>query len=165
MKTEDVIERLGLHPHPEGGFYRETYRSAETLGAGALPARYGAARCFATAIYYMLTPATFSALHRVRTDEIFHFYLGDPVTMLQLSSPGHTSVVTLGSDLRAGQLPQVVVPAGTWQGAMLAEGGAFALMGTTVAPGFEFDDFELGEQDALVAQYYEQAELIRRLTA
>ena len=126
-EVEQIIERLGLSPHPEGGCYRETYRSNEKIPPSALPGRYVGERCFGTAIYYLLTPGTFSRLHRLASDEIFHFYLGDPATMLQLHPDGEGRQITLGPDLLAGQHVQVVVPRGVWQGTVLSEGGRFAL--------------------------------------
>jgi len=165
MTADQIIAALGLEPlEPEGGLYRETYRSGEGVAAGALPARYGGGRCFGTAIYYLLTPRTVSRLHRVASDEVFHFYLGDPVTMLWLAPDGGGRVVTLGPDLAAGQHVQVVVPRGVWQGAFLAEPGRWALMGCTVAPGFEYADFAPGDRDALIGRYGDWADLIRRLT-
>jgi len=116
----DLIRRLGLAPHPkEGGFFRETYRALDAWPAAALPARYGRDHRASTAIYYLLTPTTFSAIHRLQSDEIFHFYLGSPVRMLQLLPDGSGRSVVLGPDLLAGQQPQIVVPHGIWQGSML----------------------------------------------
>ena len=105
-----IIQQLGLQPHPEGGFFRETYRCEETIPAAALPPRYGKDRNLSTAIYYLLTPDSFSSLHRLQSDEIFHFYAGDPVTMLQLHSDGRSETIVLGQDIAAGQQLQVVVP-------------------------------------------------------
>ncbi len=165
LTAEEIIELLGLVPHPaEGGFFRETYRSAEAVAADALPDRYGAPRSFSTAIYYLLTPETCSRMHRVAGDEVFHFYLGDPVTMLQLSPDGGSEVVTLGPDIAAGQQLQVVVPAGHWQGCCLIEGGRLALMGATVAPGFEYADYEDGDRGELLGQFPSERGLIVRLT-
>ena len=112
MLTVETLRRiLGLVPHPvEGGYFAETYRSADHIPASGLPSRYGAARAASTAIYYLLTPDTFSAMHRLASDEIFHFYLGDPVEMLQLHPDGSHHVVLIGPDLEAGQRPQVIVP-------------------------------------------------------
>jgi hypothetical protein len=154
VTAEQVRERLGLRPHPEGGYYVETYRAEERVDS----------RSLSTAIYYLLTPDTFSALHRLRSDEVFHFYLGDPVEMLQLRPDGSAREVVLGSSVLEGTQPQVVVRKGVWQGLRLRPGGAFALLGTTVAPGFEFADFELGRRDALVAAYPAHAERIQVLT-
>jgi predicted cupin superfamily sugar epimerase len=164
--AQELIATLGLRPHPmEGGYYRETYRSADRLPAALWPGRYTGDRSAATAIYYLLTPETYSAMHRLPTDEIFHFYAGDAVTMLQLLPDGSGQRITLGSDILAGQSPQVVVPAGVWQGSFLQPGGAFALLGATVAPGFDFADYEAGDRAKLTAQYPTIAEPIRRLTA
>lgn len=161
----DTIRRtLGLEPLPnEGGFFVETYRAARRVPGGALPA-HPADRALATAIYYLITPESFSAMHRVRSDEIFHFYMGDAVEMLQLADGGAGRVVAIGADLAAGERPQVVVPAGTWQGARLAPGGAWALLGTTVSPGFEFEDYEHGERAALIARWPAWRERIEALT-
>lgn len=163
--AEELIALLKLQPHPrEGGFFRETYRSVETHPAAALPARYGGDRSFGTAIYYLLTPNTFSALHRLASDEVFHFYLGDPVRMLQLAPDGRGETVVLGSDVLAGQRPQLLVPRGVWQGSLLESGGAFALLGCTVAPGFEYADYEGGSRKQLIEHYPEHARLIEQLT-
>jgi predicted cupin superfamily sugar epimerase len=165
MTAEDLITLLQLQPHPkEGGFFRETYRADETLPGNVLPARYGEARSFGTAIYYLLTPGTCSALHRLASDEIFHSYLGGPVRMLQLFPGGAGRTILLGSDVSAGQAPQVVVPRGVWQGSVLEPDVPFALLGCTVAPGFDYADYEHGNRDELIAQYPAFADWIRRLT-
>lgn len=165
--AEEVIARLGLRPLPrEGGWYHETYRAALDLPPAVLGPRYAGARPAATAIYYLLTPDTFSALHRLPGDEVFHFYLGDPVDQLQLDpQTGSGRVVTLGGDLTAGQCPQVVVRGGVWQGSVLRPGGAFALMGTTMAPGFDFADYEPADRGALAAAFPQFADWIGRLSA
>ncbi len=166
MLTADQIKSiLGLEPHPaEGGYFAETYRATGTIPGAALPDRYGGPRSFSTAIYYLLTPETFSEMHRVASDEVFHFYLGDPVEMLQLRPDGSGEVVTLGSDILNGMQPQVVVPAGVWQGSRLRPGGAFALLGTTVAPGFEYEDYVSGERETLLEAYPAFADQIVALT-
>ncbi len=148
----------------EGGFYAESYRSTEILLPDRLPTRYPGERSLATAIYFLLTQDSFSALHRLASDEIWHFYLGDPVQMLQLHEPAGGKVVVLGTDFDRGMRPQVVVPRGTWQGARLMPGGNFALLGATVSPGFEFADFELGQREPLLAAYPEFSALIAALT-
>src|SRR5262245_2307974 len=151
--VREVIELLGLVPLPrEGGFYRETYRSALRLGHKAV----------STAIYYLLTPDTCSALHRLPTDEVYHFYAGDPVRLLILG-PDEGRVVALGADLAAGQRPQALVPAGAWQGSCI-DGSGFALLGTTMAPGFDFSDYEPADRAALLRDYSSFADLIVRLT-
>src|SRR5262249_12183467 len=148
----------------EGGYFRETYRAPETIAGEALAQRYAGPRSHGTAIYYLLTPTTFSALHRLASDEIFHFYGGDPVRMLQLFPDGSGKTILLGSEVTRGESPQVVVPRGVWQGAILEPGGAYALLGCTVAPGFEYADYETGQRDELLRSYPEFAEWIRRLT-
>jgi predicted cupin superfamily sugar epimerase len=163
--ADELIAFLGLRPHlREGGHFRETYRSADLLPPGALPARYGAPRYAGTAIYYLLTPGTCSALHRLASDEIFHFYLGGPVRMLQLFPDGQGREIVLGPDLLNEQSPQVVVPRGVWQGSVLEPGAEFALLGCTVAPGFEYADYEHANRAELLARYPAFAEMIKRLT-
>jgi predicted cupin superfamily sugar epimerase len=162
--AEKLIAHLQLQPHPkEGGFFRETYRSADRLTA--LPGRYGSDRCAGTAIYYLLTPNTFSAMHLLQSDEIFHFYLGSPVRMLQLHPDGRGEEFVLGADVPAGQRPQLVVPRGVWQGSCLEPGGEFALLGCTVAPGFEYVDYAHGRREELIARYAGFERQIKRLTA
>lgn len=146
MDAAHVIRSLGLVPHPEeGGFYRETYRSATEYEPGS---PFFGARSTGTAIYYLLTPETYSALHRLPGDEVFHFYLGDPVEMLMLFPGGDSQVVTLGPDVDSMSL-QHVVPGHAWQGSRLVQGGAWALLGTTMAPGFDFADYEAATADLL----------------
>ena len=149
----------------EGGFYIETYRSQETIGPEALPERFVGRRSLGTAILYLLTANTVSKLHRLKSDEIFHFYLGDEVTMLQLFPDGSGKLVRLGNNLSDGERPQVLVPGGVWQGSYLRGGPhGYALMGTSVTPGFEFEDFTRGEWSELVRLYPDHSELIEKLT-
>lgn len=163
--AREIIERLQLEPLTiEGGYFRETYRAPLMLPAGTLPTDYGGGRNAATCIYYLLTPETFSAIHRVRSDEIFHFYAGDAVEMLQLWPGGKAKVVTVHNDLAAGHEPQVVVPAGVWQGCRLVPGGEWALMGCTVAPGFDYVDFELAKREDMLALSTEYSVLMTELT-
>ena len=167
LTAERLIELLGLAPLPvEGGHFRQTYVSDEAVAASALPARYGRDKALGTAIYYLLTnePDSFSALHRLPTEEIYHFYLGDPVEMLLLRPDGRGETVVLGRELLAGQRVQSVVPRGVWQGSRLRAGGRFALLGTTMAPGFDVADYEGGRRDELIRLYPAEAERIRRLT-
>ncbi|MQX38271.1 cupin domain-containing protein [Roseospira navarrensis] len=166
LSADDVIARLGLVPHPaEGGHFRETWRGTDTLAGAALPACYrGGDRSVGTAIYYLLTPGTRSALHRLASDEVFHHYIGDAVEQLRLHPDGRSEVVVIGGDLTAGQTPQTVVPRGVWQGARLVAGGAWALMGCTVSPGFDFADYEHGDRAALTARWPDAAEMIAALT-
>jgi hypothetical protein len=159
VTADEVIRLLDLRPHPEeGGWYRETYRSEGSSDPG--PPFHGP-RSVSTAIYYLLTPDTFSALHRLPGDEVFHAYAGDPVEMLELHPDGTGRVVRLGTDLES-TVPQHVVRGGVWQGSALAPGGEWALLGTTMAPGFDFDDYEAGTEE-LVHAHPDWEERIRRL--
>lgn len=165
LTAEEIISRLGLVPHPEeGGYYRETYRSPEKFTAEAIPGSIITGKALSTAIYYLLTPDSCSRMHRVSSDEVFHFYLGDPVIMLLLFPDGKSQEIVLGPDIRNGQHLQVVVPRSTWQGSTLQRGSRFALLGTTVAPGFDTSDYEAGQRDYLIQRYPERRELIARLT-
>ncbi len=156
----DIIRLLGLRPLPvEGGYYAETYRAPGPPGSDGTPGR-----AQATAIYYLLTPDTFSEMHRLAADEIYHFYLGDPVELLLLPPDGSGATVTLGPDLGSGMRVQQVVRAGTWQGSRLVAGGSWALLGTTMAPGFDLEDYESGHADALAAAYPAHAATIGSLT-
>ena len=159
MNADEIKALLGLEPHPvEGGFFRRTYTSAGSL---ELPR---GKRAVGTAIYYLLEPATFSEMHVLDSDEMFHFYLGDPVEMLQLYADGRSAVFTLGPDLMAGEHVQLVVPAGVWQGTRLKGEGKLALLGCTVTPGFDFADYRTGSYAVLSAQWPAEAERIRQLT-
>ena len=165
LNAEEVIKLLKLEPLPqEGGFYRETYRAPAQVSADALSGSYAGPRSIGTAIFYLLTsaPDSFSAIHRVPGDEVFHFYLGDPVEMYLLHSEGFSTRVVLGPDLQRGQQLQFIVPGGVWQGARVM--GRFALLGTTMSPGFDSQDFNLGDREELLRQFPECAKLIRSLT-
>lgn len=159
MTAQEIKATLNLQPHPiEGGFFRRTYTSP---GAVELPRGM---RAMGTAIYYLLEPGTFSEMHVLDSDEIFHFYLGDPVEMLQLNPDGSSAIFTLGPDLQAGQHMQLVVPAGVWQGTRLIGDGQVALLGCTVTPGFDFADYRNASYDELAAKWPGEAETIRALT-
>lgn len=165
--AEEIIRALALEPLPiEGGFFRESHRSRESISGSALPPGYprDARRSLATCIYYLLTPETFSEMHRLPADEVYHVYKGGPVRMLQLLADGSGQEVLLGNSVLAGNQPQVIVPAGVWQGSLLEPGVDFALMGTTMTPGFDFADYERGPRAELLARYPAHGELITRLT-
>ena len=162
MTATEIKEALRLQPHPrEGGWYVRTYEANERIVCAD---RYGAARLTSTAIYYLLEPDTSSEMHRLKSDEIFHFYLGDPVEMLQLHENGNSERIVIGADLLAGERPQVLVPRGVWQGTRLLAGGSLALMGCTVSPGFEYLDYESGSRAELLALWPEWSEMIAALT-
>jgi predicted cupin superfamily sugar epimerase len=159
MTADEIKRLLNLEPHPiEGGFFRHTYTSPGTVELPRGVRRQG------TAIYYLLEPGTFSEMHVLDSDEIFHFYLGDPVEMLQLHSDGGSAVLTLGPDLRGGQHVQLMVPAGVWQGTRLIGDGRVALLGCTVTPGFDFADYRSGSREELSAKWPGEADRIRVLT-
>jgi predicted cupin superfamily sugar epimerase len=164
--AQEIIDRFNLVPLTiEGGYFRETYRAPLMISATALPTEYGGDRYASTAIYYLLTPVTFSAIHRVKSDEVFHFYAGDPVEMLQILPDGTAKVVIIHNDLSPDREPQAVVPAGVWQGCRLVPGGKWALMGCTVAPGFDYVDFELAKRDDLLKLDSNYYALISALTS
>ena len=169
ITADELKSLLHLQPHPrEGGWFRETWKAGEVLPGHALPARYAAGgsgdRAAGTAIYYLLEPNSFSEMHRLQSDEVFHFYLGDPVEMLQLFPDGSGRRVLLGSNVAAGALLQVMVPQGVWQGSRLVSGGRLALLGCTVSPGFEYEDYESGRREKLIQHWPLWRELITALT-
>lgn len=160
----DLMRILGLKPlQQEGGFFVETYRSAVSIDARQFGLGHNGSRSLSTAIYYLLTPESFSAIHKVPGDEIFHFYAGDSVEMLELPPDGSGRIVTLGPDICNGMEFQHVVQGGVWQGARLAEGGEYALLGTTMAPGFDYADFSRGHAEELVRKYPDYADVIVEL--
>lgn len=158
---EELRSRLGLVPHPEGGFYKETYRSSRQIQNSKQDA---SARALSTAIYYLLTADTFSELHSLSADEIFHFYLGDTVELLRLGADGDSEVIWLGQDVCGGEQLQALLPAGDIFGCRLKGGGTFALMGTTVAPGFDFADYVRGNRQELLERFADRRDLILALT-
>ena len=158
------IEKLQLEAHPEGGYFRQTYRSEVSIAGEALPAGFAGARAASTAIYFLLEGKNFSAFHRLESDELWHFYAGEPLVVHVIEPEGEYSAIRLGLDLEAGQIPQAAVRAGCWFASHVADWNWFALVGCTVAPGFDFEDFELGKREVLVATYPQHRELIERLT-
>src|SRR5271154_5840343 len=164
LTAEQIRELLNMRPHPiEGGYFAETYRGTPVVPQSLLRG-YPSDRAISTAIYYLLTPDTFSAMHRVRGDEMFHFYLGDPVEMLQLKADGSGEVILLGQDIVAGMRLQHTVPGGVWQGSRLCAGGNYALLGATMAPGFEYEDYETGKRLELSWRFPQYTGLVAALT-
>lgn len=163
-EVEALIQHLALLPHPEGGFYRETYRSSGTIPQASLPAQFSGERSFSTAILFLLPEGAKSSLHRISADEVWHFHKGGPLNVVMLHEDGRLEVVTMGPNVQAGQKLQAVVPGGTWFGAYPAEGSRYSLVGCTVAPGFDFADFEMARRDELLAKHPEAHEMIERLT-
>ena len=166
MTADKVKEILGLVKHPrEGGWYVRTWESEEFVSATCFDdGRYEGARRTSTAIYYLLEPETFSEMHVLKSDEIFHHYMGGAVDMLQLFADGRSERVVIGEDLEAGERPQCVVRAGVWQGSRLLKAGGWGLLGCTVSPGFEFEDYEDASAEELIAKWPGEAETIRALT-
>ncbi|MGB9145932.1 MAG: cupin domain-containing protein [Acidobacteriaceae bacterium] len=165
LTAAELKSLLNLRPHPrEGGWFAETWRSQETIPHDALPSRYAGPRAAGTSIYYLLEPQSFSEMHRLASDEVFHFYLGDPVEMLQLAPGAPGRRLVLGPDVAAGMLLQTVVPQGVWQGSRLVPGGRFALLGCTVSPGFDYADYESGARADLTRAWPDWNKMITLLT-
>jgi predicted cupin superfamily sugar epimerase len=173
MTADEVKKILGLQLHPrEGGWFVRTWESEEFVAASCFEdGRYDGARRTSTAIYYLLEPGTFSEMHRLQSDEVFHHYMGGAVEMLQLFADGSSQRVVIGKDLEAGERPQHVVRRAVWQGSRLLNSGAgqsaqegWALLGCTVSPGFEFADYEDASAADLIAKWPREAERIRELT-
>lgn len=160
LESAQLVELLGLRPHPEGGFYAETFRSLTRLSGVPTPNQ---ARAASTAIYYLLPAGSFSALHRVASDEVWHHYAGAPLELHTIDPSGLHSTMRLGRDLLAGERPQGVVSAGTWQAAVPV-GDGWSLLGCTVAPGFDFRDFELPDREELLEKFPLLRDVVLRLT-
>jgi len=158
------IDTLKLTKHIEGGFYRQTYSAVDMIPRQALPSRFNGNRPASTAIYFLLESGQFSALHRIAADEVWHFYYGDGLLVYEIRPDGQLLEHKLGNDAANGFSFQCVVKAGSWFGAILQGGGNYALVGCTVAPGFDFDDFELADREGLCAVYPQHESLIHQLT-
>lgn len=163
--AEELIKHLKLARHPEGGWYKETYRSTETIPREALPDRFGGQRSFCTAIYFLLERGDISALHRIKSDEQWYFHAGASLTIHVLTPDGEHQELNLGSNVTADESFQVVVPAGCWFGAEVSGNGSYALVGCAVAPGFDFNDFEMGSRNTLLKQFPSHANIIQRMTS
>jgi predicted cupin superfamily sugar epimerase len=164
INHEEIINRLELKPHPEGGYYRESYRSEETIERNSLPDRYNSGRSFSTSIYYMLVGEQISVFHKLKSDEIWHFYYGSPLLIHLLDAKSGYKQLKLGNNLLSGETLQFVIPKETFFAAEVENKNSFALIGCTVSPGFEFADFEFGIIDHLIKHFPQQKELILRLT-
>jgi uncharacterized protein len=163
MNSRYWIQTLGLEKHPEGGFFREVYRSDETVIQSALPDRFGSERCFSTSIYYLLDREDVSSFHRIQQDEIWHFYDGSPL-LIYIVAKRRMTVFQLGRDPHKGQLPMLMIPKGSIFAAEVKNKHSFGLIGCTVSPGFEFEDFELLSRATLVRKFPERVDLINRLS-
>lgn len=161
--AKQLIESYSLQPHPEGGWYKEAYRSKEIIPVAGLPDRYNGNRCFSTFIYFLLEQGEFSAFHKIQSDECWHFYAGDPMQVFIIEEDGALTVIELGSDAAKGQLFHYVVQAGRWFASRPSPGSSFSFVGCTVAPGFEFSDFELADADKLAGEFPKHQAIIREL--
>ncbi|MEI6123952.1 MAG: cupin domain-containing protein [Bacteroidota bacterium] len=162
-KADFWIQKLQLLPHPEGGYYRENFRSFETISGDSLPNRYNSERNFTTSIYFLLKSNQVSAFHRLKSDEIWHFYQGAPIHVYLITKMGKLLKYTMGADIDAGQVFQLVIPFHCWFAATVSTPNSFALVGCSVSPGFDFNDFELADSTQLIAQYPQHAQLIAQM--
>ena len=163
VSPQQLIETFNLQPHPEGGYYTRTYCSDEQIAAVHLPERFTGDRFISTAIYFLLEGKDFSAFHRIKSDELWHFYAGSGLHIYVIHPDGAGEVLKLGSDLENGSLFQQVVKAGCWFASKPVDENGFAFVGCTVAPGFDFADFEMGEKEALLKEYPQHAPWIKQL--
>lgn len=164
VDPDALIRHYGLAPHPEGGWYARTYCSGGLIPESALPDGFRGGRPYSTAVLYLLEAGQKSLMHRIRQDELWHFYLGGPLRLAAIKPDGDYDDVVLGSNPLKGQLVQFAVSAGSWFGAMPMPSSAFSFVGCTVSPGFDFEDFELGRQEALCAEYPMYSRLICEFT-
>ena len=163
MTAQQLIQQYNLLSHPEGGWFKETYKSGENIAANALPARFSGERTFSTAIYFLLEQGNFSAFHRIKSDECWHFYAGDCLQVYVIQMNGTLDIIRLGNDMEQGQLFQYVVPANCWFASRPALNSSFCFVGCTVAPGFDFADFEMADATALSALFPQHEILITSL--
>ncbi|HEY6979244.1 MAG TPA: cupin domain-containing protein [Chitinophagaceae bacterium] len=164
ISVAEYIEYYHLQPHPEGGYFSETYRSGESISCSALPKRFKGARNFSTVIYFLLERGQFSAFHRIQSDECWHFYSGGTLRIYIILANGKLETVYLGNNIKNNESFQFVVPAACWFAAEPADDGLFSFVGCTVAPGFDFADFELAKAEELTMLYPQHKSLIKRLT-
>ena len=158
------IDKLNMTKHPEGGYFKEVYRSDESLLGSSLPKRFGGDRSFSTSIYFLLEGNQFSALHRIKSDETWHFYQGTTLELTVINGKESVECLLLGPDPELGERLQITIPGEHWFGARVKDKSSYALLGCTVAPGFHFDDFELGVRQNLLDEFPNHGEIIRSLT-
>ena len=163
-QIHELIEHYQLLPHPEGGYFKETYRSELVIPANALPKTFSGDRQISTAIYFLLDQGNFSAFHRISSDECWHFYAGQTLLIYVIQLDGTLVEVRLGNNVLKGEIFQYVVPAGCWFASIPAPDTDYSLVGCTVAPGFDFNDFEMAEQEALINRYPQHSSIIKQLT-
>lgn len=164
MSVETLVKQLELLPHPEGGFYKETYRSSLTLSRECLPPGFEGERNIATGIYFLIEKGNFSALHKIKSDETWHFYAGDALEVIEISEKGIATITPIGPGILNGETFQYTVKANTWFGSRVRAGGKFSLVGCTVYPGFDFSDFEMAGRQELIRRFPQHQSLITELT-
>jgi len=163
-ETDKIISKLKLQPHPEGGYFRETYRSAGEIAEDSLDSRFKGSRSYSTCIYFLLKAEEFSAFHKIHQDEIWHFYDGSPIRLHMITHSGEYSETIIGRDIEKGQVPQFVVPGESWFAAEVVNKNDYSLVGCTVSPGFDFGDFDLASRDELIKKFPQHKEIIIKLT-
>jgi hypothetical protein len=164
ISANHIIQSLDLKPHPEGGYFKENYRSEGVISKASLGPVFPEKRNFSTAIYFLLRSGEFSAFHRIRQDEIWHHYMGTTIVLHMIDQKGNYSSQKVGKKLQNDEVPQFVVPGGVWFAAEILEENAYALLGCTVSPGFDFQDFEMPSGSQLINQYPRHKEILERLT-
>lgn len=164
LTAKEIIKHFNLLPHVEGGFYKEVYRSKELIASNALPARFAGNRNFSTAIYFLLEQGNFSAFHKIKSDECWHFYAGGCLEIFVIDAMGKLEIIKLGSDIKNNENFQYVVPANCWFASAPAPGVSFSFVGCTVSPGFDFADFELAKKEELIGCYPQHEDVILKLT-
>jgi len=163
-KAKEYITKFQLKRHPEGGYYKELYRAGEIILPDQLPKRYRSSRSFSTSIYFLLEGNQVSTFHRLKSDELWHFYDGSTIIIYTINENGELKTQKLGNNIKDGESFQVQIKHNNWFGAELLDKSSFALIGCTVSPGFEFDDFELANRNELIKTYPKHKEIIKKLT-
>lgn len=163
-QVKRIIQILGLSPHPEGGYFRETYRSTDETNPENQECKYPGKRNYSTCIYFLISYGNFSSFHRITQDEIWHFYDGSPLFLHMITPEGEYSKVTIGCNITEGEVPQFVVPGGTWFAATVINPNGYSLLGCTVSPGFDFADFEKGRREELINRFPQHNGIIKQLT-
>ena len=163
LTANALIKQFNLLPHPEGGYYKETYKATEYIAKNALPERFQADRFFSTAIYFLLEKGNFSAFHKIKSDECWHFYAGETLLVYVIHTTGNLEIIRLGNNIEKGEVFQYVVPANCWFASEPAADTNFSFVGCTVAPAFDFADFELAKANTLIQQFPQHENIIKRL--
>lgn len=165
MKTAKYwIEKLNLLPHPEGGYYKEIHRSDESVLKENLPERFSGHRSFSTAIYFLLEGSQCSKFHRIKSDELWHYYDGSSATIYVIDKNGRLTEHKMGLNIEGGEQPVRIVKTGDWFGAKVNDSKSYILVGCTVSPGFHFDDFEMADRKSLIKEHPQHKSIIEKLT-